>query len=550
MSTGVLESGTPGAASQLTAASRTIPLVLILLVLIVVVLAGCSGPKEPPSELSSPPAQAVGGAAAWSDHVLSNDDPQALRHYLASVQEIRASRFEVRWNPATVAIDRAAAMRSLLRVSPDGTTFVFSASEPVVAKLHAGSILWIRNLALRKVVGVQTNGGVTTVRTDTVSLNEALPDADIEFETVVPAQNFVLSTADQAASSGQRTTSVRRPPPGFVPVRYGAEPPGGGEGAAPTPPAPGNVAQSPKGLTYSGSANGMEYSLSYTPSADGAVNLGLEARVSDGGGGGNALTKHLFEIVSDNVDIRFRAQAQVRGFTASALYKLKQGNLDAARVQFKDLKGHVTAEFVGRLGQAGNKGFKVPVMHIPASANIPIPVYGIPFVIQVGGDFLLTIDLAGKNATMSFSGTYDFDDQSGFNYSANNGLSDIGSIVGPLPNLTDHQGMSLGTSAVVLAIQLPRVGVGLDVIAASSIVYVDTVHVFTMTQAAAVGVGLLPPCKRITYNAVGHVGIETKVLLIPIPAVQKWVKNQLSGKKEIFNRTRELLDPPVKACQI
>jgi len=522
---------------------RAAPLALLSAIL----LAACGHSRSHTGEMAPALADRP-SAAAWSEHILSGEDARALRGYLASVQEVKPSRFEVRWNPATVAIDRAAAMRSLLRVTPDGATFVLSAAEPAVAKLRAGSILWIWDLAVRKVLAVETQGGITTVRTDPVSLNEAIPDARIEFEAPVPVQNFVLSRTDDAAASPPATTSTWRPT-GLVPVRYAGGPSGSG-GSTPETPAPGNVEQSSGGLTYSGSANGVEYTLAYAPAANGAVNLTLEARASEGGGGGNALTKHLFDIVSENVDVRFKVQAQVSGFSASGLYQLKQGNVDAARVQFKNLKGHVTAQFVGRLGQGGNKGLKIPVMHIPASMNIPMPVYGIPFVIQVGGDFLLTVDLAGKNATMAFTGSYDFDDQSGFSYSASNGFGDIGSIIGPLPELTDHQGLSLGTSAVVLAVQLPRVGVGLDVIAASSIVYVDTVHVLTMTQASALGVGLMPACKRITYNAVGHVGIETKVLLIPLPAVQKWVQNKLSGKKEIFNRTRQVLDPPIKACQI
>src|SRR5438045_3682474 len=65
------------------------------------------------------------GSTSWSGHVLRGDSTEALRNYLRSVQEVKASRFEVQWNPATVQIDREAAIRSLVSVSRDGATFVF-----------------------------------------------------------------------------------------------------------------------------------------------------------------------------------------------------------------------------------------------------------------------------------------------------------------------------------------------------------------------------------------------------------------------------------------
>jgi hypothetical protein len=103
---------------------------------------------------------------------------------------------------------------------------------------------------------------------------------------------------------------------------------------------------------------------------------------------------------------------------------------------------------------------------------------------------------------------------------------------------------------VVLGAQLPRIGFGLSLLGVSSIAYFDVVHVITVTKSADVAIGLVaPPCKRITYNAVGHVGIQTDVLPIPIESVQKLAR-KLSPKKEIFNHSREVLDPPIKACQI
>lgn len=77
----------------------------------------------------------------------------------------------------------------------------------------------------------------------------------------------------------------------------------------------------------------------------------------------------------------------------------------------------------------------------------------------------------------------------------------------------------------------------------------DVVNVVTMTQGGVVGAGLIPACKRMTYNAIGHVGVETNV--IPLPFVDtSQVAGALTTKKEIFNSTTKKLDPPIKACEI
>jgi hypothetical protein len=241
------------------------------------------------------------------------------------------------------------------------------------------------------------------------------------------------------------------------------------------------------------------------------------------------------------------------GFSAAGAYQIIGGDVNAAKMQFKNLNGHVTAAFVGRLGKPGNKGLKIPIMHLPISFNIPLPVDGIPFVVQVGGDFLLTVFLAGNNATLSVNGEYSFSGQSGFSYAKGSaGVTDNGTISGAQPQVKNYQGSSMGVSAVVLAVQLPRLGFGLSVTgAASSVAYIDVIHVLTMTQSADAGANMLAPrCKRMTYNTVGHVGVQTKILLIPIPAIQKWASDKLNGKKEVFNQIKEVLDPAVKACQV
>ena len=161
---------------------------LIGLALSVCLAGACSRAPAPATSSAPAPAPArsapkVAGAAVWSGVPLRGNSTEALRTYLNTVEEIKPKRFEVQWSPAVVAIDKAAALRSLRAVSRDGATFTFAADEPALKKLQPGtSILWVWDLAVRKVDSVETYGAVTHVHTGVVKLTEAMPNARIEFE--------------------------------------------------------------------------------------------------------------------------------------------------------------------------------------------------------------------------------------------------------------------------------------------------------------------------------------------------------------------------------
>jgi hypothetical protein len=101
-------------------------------------------------------------------------------------------------------------------------------------------------------------------------------------------------------------------------------------------------------------------------------------------------------------------------------------------------------------------------------------------------------------------------------------------------------------------VQVPRLGFGFGVLGMSSVAYFDVVNVVTMTNSAAVAIGMLtPPCRRVSWNAIGHVGISTKIVPWPIPYVADKINNALSTKpKEVFKHEKVVLDPPIKACEI
>jgi hypothetical protein len=259
--------------------------------------AGCSrssGPSSSTTESSAAGAAKPTGAAVWAGVPLRGNSTEALRTYLTTVEEIKPKRFEVQWNPATVAIDKAAALRSLRAVSRDGSTFTFASDEPALARLKPGSILWVWDIAVRKVDSVETFGAVTHVHTSVVKLTEAMPNAHIEFETPLKLQNYypqrkveppATATARRhGRSSGVAYVLLTRPAPG--------DPPGGDDPTALPPenlPDPDSPQDSDdddwcdEGMGadgFNGTKSGWAYSVGYRV-RPGGITVELQARKGD-----------------------------------------------------------------------------------------------------------------------------------------------------------------------------------------------------------------------------------------------------------------------------
>ena len=647
-----------------------------------VLLAGCGKSGSGTTPASSAP---VGATLAIAGQLLTGDDPAALRAYLQSVKEIQPKKFDVKWNPATVAVGREEAMRALRAISRDGSGYTFAASEPVIGKIKPGSILWVWNIAVRRVDSVETAGDTTVVHTRPVALTEALTQARIEFDSAVSPRDYYMAYRPHHPPAPAPVKTSRVFQPGFYRVSLDSSQPNPDE-QNPQPEG-GKDAQDDwgKGMParngFNGELNGFEYSLAYDTRPDG-LTLTLEARKGGEGGGdeagdeglqvkfkeadekekeakkaleetkkqledeqkglkdldnehdqdiaklkadqaarknpdfqgpkppppktdsygyrltdqaeqdllkqqyehkraietakmaavqkihdeartkkekaealkkslakvGNA-AKKLFEIASDNLDARFRVRADIDNFAVRGGINISDGSLDSASVQFKNLKGNVALSFIGRLGQKGDGAVKIPIMDVPVLFNIPFPVGGIPFVVQLGTNFSINVSLVGQHAAMKFEGSHTFNGSGGFHADKSSSEADS-KISGGEPKVTDYKAMSPGVSAAVLGVQVPRLGLGLGLLGASSVAYVDMVHVMTMTNSASAAVMLGPLCNRISYTVVGHVGVDTDIMPLPIPFIANAVNKKLSPKKELFKYQKEIIDPPVRVCEV
>jgi hypothetical protein len=257
---------------------------------------------------------------------------------------------------------------------------------------------------------------------------------------------------------------------------------------------------------------------------------------------------NIFLMASENLDVRFRAKADLNRATLNTVLKLQPGSNAGTAVNINDLSGNLDLEFVARLGSGGNGGVSIPVAHVPVMFNIPLVVGGIPFVVQVGADFLAKVGLGGNHAAHHFHARFEFSGGAGTLASASSQTDTNFNLSGSEPQVDEPTMSSPGVSGSVLAVQIPRLGVGLGVWGVAAVMYVDHVTVVTMTNAASVAT-LNPPCTRVTIDRVAHVGGDVTTVM-PIPIVEQ-ILHALSWNKEIWRAKQWLkVKPDIAMCKI
>ncbi|HEY1676701.1 MAG TPA: hypothetical protein VGG04_03270 [Candidatus Sulfotelmatobacter sp.] len=657
-------------------------LLLLPLTLFALSCNSCS-PKPTPQQQATPPAAQEAGksspasTSAVATPMLDHADQATIRNYLQTVQEVTPKKFSVQWSADTVPVSRDEAMRSLQNINEDGSLYTFASSEPVVAKLAPGRILWIYDIALRRIDSVANLGDLTLVHTKPIALTEALPQSDIEFDTPVnfaagygamrphlPKQPAPQKTSGMIHSPAYREAAL---------TEGGSDDPKSKQQPDPENPPPPDPDEDDYGLVaatqngYTGKIAGFEYSMQYKVSPN-RLSYELQARkeeeksgspegnetnrdereeyfelmdeqrqavheehlsyaqiaqldqqidaanktlgISQGpataqnppGLGPNAppptaspttarlyndlkqyynqkqnaikeyekskkdaeeeeakmkalasagaLAKQVFFIISDNLDVRFRSKVDLDRSAFSGNIQTAAGSLKQFGAHFKDMKGNIEFEVVARLGQPGNGAVSVPVVNLPVVMNIPVPVDGIPLVVQFAADFMVKLFLAGNHATHHFSTKFQFGGGAGLD-STSAGTTSEGNLSSSEPEVADKEAMSPGTSGLVVAVQLPRFGLGIGFMGASAMAYMDLVHVLTITNSAGVA-ALNPQCQRFTLDTVGSVGVDVAVMPIPFPLVQSVASHALSQRKEVWRRTPQwkVISPDIAMCRM
>ncbi len=537
---------------------------------------GCKG---------KPGASSGGSTARISPGVapLLVADSAGVRHYLETVDTVKGATFNVKWSPNTVRLDRGETLRSLRRVSLSGSTFTFAAGEAKIRDLKPGQILLVWGIALRKVTAVEPKGDKLVVRTELVSLPEAIQDGTIAWKSRASFGAGMVSPSAPAGDTTKKRASLDAPAGLFRYASYhqGEGPQQGAGQGEPSgdkagEPAEGEGAEDEAELPNhaAGELGGYEFEVGYGRSG-GGLDFQLEARKSDEGpfnepqkdqgertraqgtkgvGGGTetgeehgaALTKEekkqkkeheeqekntkqgvgdiehpgkvltpkgLFGMAAEVFDLRVKVRGHLDDFDTDGSMTVANSALGQWKSAVSNLNGDADLDWIARLGEKGVFSENIKV-EVPFNFDIPLVIGGLPFMIEIGANFLAAPGLTSHHA--SAAGSYHITFNGGASITATpTGANTESSLTGNAET-KDRQVTSLGVSAVLVAVQVPRIGFGLGLLNTSAVAYVDQVLATSVVTAGAVG---LIPCRRYQIISSFGAGVGVQILGIKVPGV-------------------------------
>ena len=234
---------------------------------------------------------------------------------------------------------------------------------------------------------------------------------------------------------------------------------------------------------------------------------------------------------------------------------VKDSALALMRTDFNNVRGDLHVFFVARRGEQSEQWIQKFKVELPIRFNIPVIVGGLPFMFQVAFNFIAQPALATKND--SFTAQYDIPFQGNGTLSLTGGKLTTGGTLQSVPQVLKSVGSSIGVSAVLIAVQAPRVGFGLGLFSSSSVGYIDLVNTFTITSAGTLG---MFPCQHHQLVSTINAGVDTqiayplegwaKLLNTPVSDTLKKISDAASARKTVFKKDWVRISPEIKACEL
>jgi hypothetical protein len=505
-------------------------------------------------------------------------DSAGIRTYLETVDTVRGATFDVTWSPNVVRLSRDQTLHALRRVSRDGGTFTFAAGDPAISALKPGQILLVWGIALRKVTAVESQGPGTVVQTDLVSLPEAIPNGHIAWHAPAGFGQGIVSPSVIRKDTASKQAAVLRGGGIFRYASWQGDGQQGQDGEAKQGEdenGEGDAEETELPHHSAGEFGGYEFEIGYATEG-GGLDFQLEARKGEEGafpdpqkeqgkrtrahgtehvganGGftgeehGAALTdeekkqkkehkeqeentkqgvnkpetpadiltpKGLFGLAAEVFDLRVKVKGHLDGFETGGDISMANAGLSNFKAKVEKLNGSADLDWIARLGEKGVFSEKVK-LEIPFNYDIPLIIGGLPFMIEVGANLLVTPGLTSHHASATGSYHMTFDGSAGITATGTD-VKTESSLSGHVEN-GPHQVTSLGVSAILVAAQVPRIGFGLGLLNTSAVAFVDHVIATSVVSAGALG---LVPCRRYQVDDTFGAGVGVQVLGIPVPGM-------------------------------
>jgi hypothetical protein len=385
---------------------------------------------------------------------------------LAAAPKLTTHETGVKFTSKTIVVPKRTVKKDLIGVSAKGE-FKFKRPAGVLAKLKPGKIMLLKGSDAVLVTKVRHSHGKLLVYTKAASLPQLIKAGKITFSG---APNFRDAFVSPEITSSRFAGDLEAPRYPYV-----GSPPGERTAGA-------------AGFTFSvqGSSSSLPfgYSLSFTPSANrldvsGTLCFQWGSICSNGPSNGLSLEANLSGYIDVGSD--------------SAAISVNGGRITHSSFGLHDLHAHLKLTYTGARGTGPDSGGDPPVFHLPVGIDYTIPG-SIPIYIKVQTAILIKLGMSSKNTVLRGGVEYD---SSGSDSIVQNGskVSETGSGTGPSGQILDHTdggtgpSVALGAGGVVVAVQFPKLGVGLGVRALNGIGYLDMITSVGGTNAGAVAGG-------------------------------------------------------------
>lgn len=429
--------------------------------------------------------------------------------HTASGAQIRANESGIRLTAKTVIVARSTVKQNLLGIAANGT-FKFRRAAGALAQLKVGKVMLLQGSDALLVTRLSHSRGNLLVSTRPAQLTDVISKGKITFSGKPDAHKAILNRIVTAPGTHPATD--------FMAPMY---PYVGSERA---------FAAAGPALSAQGSSGLFGYSFTFTPSSPSRLDVSGTFCFISGSVCGNGPANGL------------SAEVNLTGYIdageASGGITVNGGSVTNSSISLKSLAAHAHLTYTIARGTGAAENGDPPVFRVPIGIDYTIPGE-IPIYLKLQTAILLKLGVSSKNAVIH--GGVDVN-TSGSDTIAQNGKTVSSSESGDQVSgtiLTQSDGgvppsESLAPSGTVVAVQFPKLGVGLGFTSANGIAYIDMVSSIGQTVGSAIG-GMF--CSSYDVVVTIGAGLEAQI------GLGKLGLSLASPKKTLYEKKAQTHDP-------
>jgi hypothetical protein len=410
-----------------------------------------------------------------------------LLHTPAAVaaSTISSSESGVHFSAKTIVVPRSDVNHNLIGISATGT-FEFRHAKGPLARLRKGSIMLLQGSDAVAVTAIAHSHGKLMVKTRAAALTEVVSSGNVSFSG---SPNFREAFVTKASTEPGSAAAAAFTPPGYPYVDDARR--AGGK----------FVAQ--------GSSGVFGYSLTFTPVSNTRLEVEGTLCFISGSVCGNG--------PATGVDAEINLKGYIEAANATGNVSINGGHLTGTTFTIGKLTSSIKLTYQVLRGEGSDGNADPPVFRVPFGLDLTIPGQ-IPLYLKLQTAILIKLGITAKNT--SIHGGVEFQ-TTGADNASDSGSSLSGAETGESLSgqvLDQANGgvpptIALGPSGVVVAVQFPKLGIGLGVTSLNGIAYVDVITALGQTTGAAVAGEF---CSIYDLKITKHAGLEAQIGLGPL----------------------------------